>query len=177
MLLPAVFSEPGGGWRRVRARRPLLSGCTSARNPGSVDSHVPNVILARSDNIPRRIFRSDHFGFVPAPGRRLVPDRLPPSRSSSGEQLAIWNRVKSARFWSVSIQFSGTRESQARADRFGAQCEFLKSKEARVDLKDDELRLALSTNSEVKVMHPTGGGDHVWDLSTYDKAILRQTVK
>jgi hypothetical protein len=61
---------------------------------------------------------------------------------------------------------------------FQAHCNICRRKVAPLLLlKDDELRLALSTNGEVKVMHPTGGGDHVWNLSAYDKANLRQTIK
>jgi hypothetical protein len=60
--------------------------------------------------------------------------------------------------------------------RLNAHCNICRKKvTAILLLKDDELSLALSTNGDVKVMHATPVGDHVWNLSAYDKANLRQT--
>jgi hypothetical protein len=59
---------------------------------------------------------------------------------------------------------------------FQAHCNICRKKVTPVFLvKDEELKLALSTYGEVKVMHPTNGGEHVWSLSAFDKTALRQT--
>jgi hypothetical protein len=43
-------------------------------------------------------------------------------------------------------------------------------------LKTSELKRALETDSDVRVMHPTPKGDHVWSLDGTAKINLRKAI-
>ena len=43
-------------------------------------------------------------------------------------------------------------------------------------LKASEVKRALETDSEVRVMHPTPKGDHVWPLDKTAKINLRKAI-
>lgn len=41
---------------------------------------------------------------------------------------------------------------------------------------NSELKLALDSNADVRVMHITPAGDHVWSLNNQEKQNLRNTI-
>jgi len=43
-------------------------------------------------------------------------------------------------------------------------------------LNSTDLKLVLEKNAEVRVMHTTSKGDHVWSLDNQDKENLRNTI-
>jgi hypothetical protein len=43
-------------------------------------------------------------------------------------------------------------------------------------LDNSELKPALDSNADVRVMHIAPGGDHVWSLNDQEKENLRKTI-
>ena len=51
-----------------------------------------------------------------------------------------------------------------------------KTVSASTTLDDSKVKRALETHSNVRVMHPTPNGEHVWGLDKIAKANLRKAI-